>query len=320
MEEKNYLAIKKYAGSEEIKQIFRGIVGDDHAEGYIYSVIVAVSASEQLQKCTPQSIMRSAARAATLGLSCDPALGQAHLVPYGSEATLIPGWRGIRDMAYRTGQIATINVNFLAEGQEWIEDQLTGSAHIEGNPKSNNPIGYFAYMKTLSGREHFLYMTNEEINEHKEKYAQGYNRARSAWKTDWGKMAKKTVLTQLLKRWAPLDPTGTVVANLEYAVDGVDEMPDPETVTTIDREKRSNAQIMGELGFDNQNEVRDGNFTELPDEEPDTGAPGSIGELKNWALGGGLVGITPSGIDQIYNSTGKNLDDTWAIVKQKLAS
>lgn len=314
----NYSEIKRYAKSEEIKQIFRGIVGDEHAEGYIYSVIVAVSASEQLQQCTPQSIMRSAARAATLGLSCDPALGQAHLVPYKDEAVLIPGWRGIRDMAYRTGQIAKINVGVVAEGQEWVEDQLTGDARIEGLPKSNKPIGYFAYMKTFSGREHSLFMTNEEIDAHKEKYAQGYNRSRSAWQTEWHKMAKKTVLSNMLKQWAPLDPTGTVVANLEYAAGAIDEMPDPETVTIEEREKKSNAQILDELGFSN---VVEGEAKEVePEPEPvETNTPASIGELKTWAVDGGLKGVSYKEVDKIYKTTGENLADTWMIVKEKIA-
>lgn len=318
----NYSAIKKYANSEEIKQIFRGIVGNEHAEGYIYSVIVAVSASDQLQQCTPQSIMRSAARAATLGLSCDPALGQAYLVPFKDEATLIPGWRGIRDMAYRTGQIAKINVGFLAEGQEWVEDQLTGDGHIEGIPKSNKPVGYFAYMKTFSGREHSLYMSNEDIQAHKEKYAKGFNRANSAWNTDFHKMAKKTVLSQLLKQWAPLDPTGAVVANLEYAADGIDEMPDPSEVTIIEGERRSNKQIMSDLGFDQEDDVEDAEFTETESEDEtevqDTGAPADIGELKTWAVDGNLKGVTYKDVDKIYKTTGENLADTWLIVKKKV--
>lgn len=315
-----YLAIKEYAKSEEIKQIFRGIVGDDHAEGYIYSVIVAVSASEALQNCTPQSIMRSAARAATLGLSCDPALGQAHLVPFKNEATLIPGWRGIRDMAYRTGQVAKINVGFLAEGQEWVEDQLTGDAHIEGMPKSNKPIGYFAYMKTLNGREHSLYMCIEEIEAHKEKYAQGYQRAKSAWQTDWCKMAKKTVLSQMLKQWAPLDPTGTVVANLEYASTAIDEMPMPGDVTIINpHEGKSNAQLLDELGFDADEPV-DAEYTDTDEEAIETSAPGSIGELKTWAVDGQLPGVSYQEVDRVYKSTGEDLKDTWMIIKGKIDS
>ena len=316
-----YLAIKEYAKSEEIKQIFQGIVGNEHAEGYIYSVIVAVSASPALQNCTPQSIMRSAARAASLGLSCDPALGQAYLVPYKNDATLIPGWRGIRDMAYRTGQIAKINVGFIAEGQEWVEDQLTGEAHIEGLPKNNKPIGYFAYMKTFSGREHSLYMTNEEIDAHKEKYAQGYDRSKSAWRTDWHKMAMKTVLSQMLKQWAPLDPTGTVVANLEYASGAIDEMPEPEEVTIINpHEGKTPNELIAELGFE-VTDTLDAQFVDAePEQELDTSAPGSIGELKTWAVDGQLPGIDYKEIDRVYKSTGQNLADTWMIVKEKIKS
>lgn len=291
----NYLAIKKYAKSEEIKQIFRGIVGDDHAESYIYSVIVAVSASDKLQECTPQSIMRSAARAATLGLSCDPALGQAHLVPYGNEATLIPGWRGIRDMAYRTGQVAKINVDFLAEGQEWVEDQMTGDAHIEGKPTSNKPIGYFAYLKTLSGREHYLYMTVEEIHAHKEKYAKGYNRSQSAWNTDFHKMALKTVLSQLLKQWATLDPTGAMVANLEYATQGLDDLPDPENVTIINpHEGKTNSELMAEMGFDDDpdDDIEDGEYTESESNTVPEWEPGAnVGDILQQALDGEIPGV-----------------------------
>jgi len=196
--------------------------------------------------------MRSAARAATLNLSCDPALGQAYLVPYKDEATLIPGWRGLRDMAYRTGTVAEINVDFLAEGQTWVRDQLTGSGHIEGVPTSNKPIGYFAYMKTLSGRVNTLYMTIEEIEAHKVQYAKGYKKEESAWNKEFGKMAKKTVLKQMLTQWAALDPLGTEVANLDYAVDSIDDMPSPEKVTVVNpHEGKSNNQLLNEMGYEN---------------------------------------------------------------------
>lgn len=302
----NYLAIKKYGKSEEIQQIFQGIVGEDKANGYIYSVIVAVSANQDLQKCTPQSIFRSAARAATLGLSCDPALGQAHLVPFKDEATLIPGWRGIRDMAYRTGQVAMINVGFLAEGQEWIEDQLTGKSRIEGKPESANPIGYFAYLKTLSGREHTLYMSIDEIIDHKEKYAKGYQRSQSAWNTDFEKMAKKTVLSQLLKRWATLDPAGAVVANLESATDSIDEMPDPETVTVINpHEGKSNDQLMSELGFppDKEENVENGEFEQVEKWTP----PGNLADLMVEAYRGHIPGISYDMVKIFRDETGGDL-------------
>ena len=250
-----YTQIKQYARSEEIKTMFASFLGDREAEGYIYSVLIAVSQSEQLQQCSPESIMQSALRAATLGLSCDPSLGQAYLVPYGKEATLITGWRGIRDMALRTRQIACLNVDALYEGQEWEQDQLTGKAKITGTPESREAIGYFAYLKTFSQREHYLYMTLEEIDAHKRKYAKGYNRAQSAWKTELVKMSKKTVLSQLLKQWATLNPMSDLPVNYDNAPDFIDDMPAFEDVTIIEPEKKSNAEILDELGIDNSHEV-----------------------------------------------------------------
>ena len=322
----NYALIKRYANSEEIKTIFRGIVGDKHAEGYIYSVIIAVSASPALQKCTPISIMHSAARAASLGLSCDPALGQAYLVPYSKEATLIPGWRGIRDMAYKTGQIQIINVGFLGEGQEWVINQLTGEAHIEGLPESTEAIGYFAYMKTLSGREHSLYMSNEEVIAHKVKYAKGYEREKSTWKTEFSKMAKKTVLRNMLNQWATLDPMGVEIANLDYATDSIDNMPDPEGITIIDQyEGVTPDEHLDALGYPPDPKIEKAIKKVGPaeikskskPEQLDTSAPATIGELKTWAVDGNLPGVSYKEVDKIYKTTGDNLADTWMIIKNK---
>jgi recombination protein RecT len=75
------------------------------AAAYISSVIIAVGASEALQQCTPKSIAVSALRAATLGLSVDPALGKAYLVPFKNEATLVVGYKGLIDLATRTENI-----------------------------------------------------------------------------------------------------------------------------------------------------------------------------------------------------------------------
>jgi recombination protein RecT len=312
MTEKNYEIIKRYAKSEEIQQVFQGIVGQDKANGYIYSVIVAVSQNQQLQTCTPQSIMRSAARAATLGLSVDPAIGQAYLVPYKGEATLQPGWRGLRDMAYRTGKVAFLNVGVVAEGQTWVQDQMTGVAKIEGYPTSNKPIGYFSYMKTFTGREHFEYMTIQEIESHRDKYAQGADRAMSAWKTNFDRMARKTVLKRLLSQWAELDPTGSEVMRLEESIESVDNLPDPSIVTVIEPERRDNKLIMAELGFEQGLEELEAEFTVIePDEvepEPEpapkpqakpqakpvagrkgkTSEPGSAPEMYSWVSQGAM--------------------------------
>jgi recombination protein RecT len=345
MAESNYAIIKSYAQSPEIVQRFAEITGSERkANSYINSVIIAVSADDNLKECTPQSIMKSAADAANLGLDVDPRIGEAYLVPYGKNATLITGWRGLRNMAYNTGKVLYLNTNAVYEGQEWVEDQLTGKAHIEGSRKpGGEPIGYFAYLETKDHRVHTVYMTIEEIQEHKKKYAKGWNRQGSAWNTDFAKMAKKTVLRQLLMLYAELDTRAR-----EYLMDADmdegnwdDEFPDPAEVTKIEKPKHTNEEIIDTLyaGMKNDDEptVIDAEYSEeVPDPEPEpapkqkakakaqpkkkeqtkTNYPGSQSEYYSWiAQGKTLPHIGISDAKKALEQCKGSINDAWDLIQ-----
>ena len=76
------LKIKTYADNEEVIQRFKNLLGDRDGRTYLESVVIAVASKPDLQQCSPRSIMIQAMRAASLKLSLDPALHQAHLVRY----------------------------------------------------------------------------------------------------------------------------------------------------------------------------------------------------------------------------------------------
>src|SRR6185437_2021004 len=61
-----------------------------------------------LLACTPQSIVLAVMQAAELGLEPGGLLGESYLVPYGSEAKLIVGYRGLVALARRSGTLASI--------------------------------------------------------------------------------------------------------------------------------------------------------------------------------------------------------------------
>ncbi len=62
----------------------------------------------QLLDCTPRSLFTAVAEAAALGLDLDGILGHAYLIPFKNhgvlEATLVPGDKGIKERAYRSGR------------------------------------------------------------------------------------------------------------------------------------------------------------------------------------------------------------------------
>ena len=79
-EEPKELAV--YLKEPNIVKKFEDVLGSRDAMPYVQSVLIAVADSESLRECTHNSILQSALRAASLGLSCDPAVKQAWLVPY----------------------------------------------------------------------------------------------------------------------------------------------------------------------------------------------------------------------------------------------
>ena len=91
-------------------------------------VLVAISRTPLLQQCTADSIVKSVMTSGQLGLDCSGVLGSAYLVPYWSskqsayEAQLVIGYRGLIDLARRSGEIETIEARLVyAEDRFEIE-------------------------------------------------------------------------------------------------------------------------------------------------------------------------------------------------------
>jgi recombination protein RecT len=208
---------------------FRGVLGNE-ANAYVQSVLIACSANRDLMECEPESVFRSALRAASLELSCDPALKQAYLVPIKGKAEFWPHYRGLYTLATRTGKYTAINVTPVREGQQVFQHNVTGLHYLvirDGLMVDNDRlsklfaqgyhdvtngqgqekiIGYLGYYKTTRGFEKTIYMSIGEIAEHALKYAPGnYNNPKSDWNDPKHRptMEMKTVLKELL-RWADL--------------------------------------------------------------------------------------------------------------------
>ena len=255
----NYLKIKAYGQSPEVTNSFVQLLGKS-APHYIQSALIAVQTNETLMECTPRSIFRSALRAATLGLSCDPSLGHAYIVPYKNkdtgekEAQFQPGWHGVQHMALRTGKYEYINVSPVYEGEQVTEDRITGELKIEGSPSgSKNTIGLIASFKLLSGYKKSIYMSNEELEDHGRKYSKMYSRSDSIWKTNKKIAYHKTILLKLLRTYGYIDPMDAAVLdeveNEEANLVSID-LPSEDSVTIVDSKPLSTKEANKLLGFE----------------------------------------------------------------------
>lgn len=262
--------ISKYLEADIVKSRFKDILGDRSAPAYISSVMVAVKESEALMACQPESIYVSALRAATLRLSVDPATGQAYMVPFKGRATLIVGYKGLYDMAIRTGKYRYINVGAIYEGQTVEENPITGFHTISGSPvegaKANDKIiGWIGAFEMnpargqVTGFGKTFYMTVEEIHAHAKEYSAGYESKNGTWKKETRKMERKTVLRLMLRRWGYLDPADVnVLEQIEGEGDVIDGGSEIYDIPEYDEQagehhaetaRRSREENMKELGF-----------------------------------------------------------------------
>lgn len=198
---------------ESVKHRFEEILGKK-APGFISSILSATQANQYLAACDPMSVISSAVIAASLDLPINSSLGFAHLVPYSGKCQFQLGWRGFVQLAARTGQYKTLNVTEVYEGEVKSSNRFTGFMEFdEEGKKSNQVIGYVAYLEMKNGFQKWCYMTRAQMEAHGKRYSKSYETPTGKWKSDFDAMAKKTVIKMLLSKW------GMMSVDIQRAID-----------------------------------------------------------------------------------------------------
>ena len=178
-------------------------------ERFTRIALSAVSNTPKLGNCTPQSFLGAMMNAAQLGLEPNTPLGQAYLIPFENrkkgvtECQFQIGYKGLIDLAYRSGEVKMIDAQTVYENDEF-EYELGMDPVLKHKPartNRGNPIYFYATFKLTNGGQGFQVMSIEDVQAHAKKYSKTYNNG--PWQTNFEEMAKKTVLKKLLK-YAPL--------------------------------------------------------------------------------------------------------------------
>ncbi len=157
----------------------------------------------KLAECTPMSFFGAVIQCAQLGLEPGNALGHAYLLPYGKDVQLIIGYRGMIDLARRSGQIVSIDARAVYEGDKF-DCQLGLDPHIDHVPDWNNPNRtkadklqfVYAVAKLKDGGIQFDVMSRAEVEAIRARSKAGNG---GPWKTDYTAMALKSVVRRLFK-------------------------------------------------------------------------------------------------------------------------
>lgn len=202
----NELTHKQFFNSPAVKQKFSEVV-NGNGQQFVASLLSVVTNNNLLAKATNESIMTAAMKAAVLNLPIEPSLGYAYIVPYKNQAQFQIGYKGLIQLAQRSGQVTRLNAGEVYESQYKGFNPLTEDLEVDMTaiPKEKEKVvGYFAFMRLANGFEKTVFWTKERVQAHGKKYSQSFSSKYSPWQSDFDAMARKTVLKHMLSTYAPL--------------------------------------------------------------------------------------------------------------------
>lgn len=236
--------------------INNSIKNPDRASRFISSIISAVSVNPALQECETSTILSGALLGESLNLSPSPQLGQYYLVPFENrkkgykEAVFQIGYRGLLQLALRSGQYKHLNVLTVKKGELINWNPLTEEINLkiiddDIEREKEKAIGYVASFEYLNGFVKTIYWSKNKMLLHANRYSPAfsieptkvktknatYNKVSftdyedgnypekdawlysSFWYKDFDMMAHKTILRQLISKW------GVMSIDLQKAFD-----------------------------------------------------------------------------------------------------
>jgi recombination protein RecT len=229
---------------------------------------IAATTTPALAKCDVPSLVGAIGQCAQMGLEPNTVLGHAYLVPFNTKrkdangaerwvnsVQVIIGYKGLIDLARRSGQIVSIAAHEVCESDHFelvygLDEKLN---HTPAMGERGKVIGFYAVAKLKDGGYCFEFMSLHQVQEiMKATQSKG---GYGPWKEHFIEMGRKTVIRRLAK-YLPL--------SIEF-----------QTAAALDG--------MAEAGKDQHNDSLDGDFSLIPEDAPygveeETGTHGQLTE------------------------------------------
>jgi recombination protein RecT len=213
--------------------------------------LTTIRTTPKLLLCDINSLMAAVMQAAQLGL--EPGmLGHCYIIPYGKEAQFQIGYRGMIDLARRSGHIQSIAAhevyrNDFLKLEYGLDDQLLHIPwHLREDKEFNEPgelKGFYMVAKFKDGGHQIHYMSKHEVDDHRKRSKAGNS---GPWVTDYVEMGKKTVVRSAWK-WLPISiEIAKQVAGSDETVK-LDIAEDMSEVPSVDVEYTYVDQETGEI-------------------------------------------------------------------------
>jgi recombination protein RecT len=185
----------------------------------------SIRTTPSLQECSVKSLLGAVIQSSQLGLEPGTVLGHAYLVPYRNkktgttEAQFIPGYKGLIDLARRSGQIESIAAHAVHAHDEFefaygLNETLVHKPAMTGD--RGDIIAFYAIAKLKGGGHAFEVMPRADVDA---VMRSSQSRGQwGPWKDHYSEMGRKTVIRRLAK-YLPLSIEFATAAALDGQAD-----------------------------------------------------------------------------------------------------
>lgn len=164
--------------------------------------IQSIQKNESLAKCHVHTVQNSVINVAAIGLTLNPALGYAYLVPESGECNLKVSFKGLLKIATDSGSILWAKAEIVKENDEFEYLGVCTSPIHKMNPFKDrgNTIGVYCVAKTHQGDFLVDHMGMQDINKIK-----ASAKTKNVWNTWEDEMIKKAMIKRASKQWPKTD-------------------------------------------------------------------------------------------------------------------
>lgn len=177
--------------------------------------IQAINKSQQLQKCSKESLMQAVLNVSNVGLTLNPAAKEAYLIPRynsltrGMDATLDPSYIGLVKLLTDTGSVKSMVCQIVYSADTFEIDLANNVNPVTHKPslsqsKRDEVLGVYALATLSDGTRQVEWMELSEIEGIRER-SETYKAFKAGkiqsctWASDFGEMARKTVIKRIYK-------------------------------------------------------------------------------------------------------------------------
>lgn len=198
---------------------------------FVRVALTAMMRVPKLAQCSKDSLFKALLDLSSLGL--EPDGRRAHLIPYENrkngtvEVQLIIDYKGLLELSKRSGEVKSWRAELVCKNDEFRWETGKVTHEINWRKDRGEPECVYSCVKTKDDIDDFEVMTIADVTKIRDRsqawksYKSGYTKT-CPWESDFGEMAKKTVMRRHSKR---LTLSPEFVEALEKDHDKLEDIP-----------------------------------------------------------------------------------------------